>query len=211
MNISSAGTGSVKINGISIVGSGADKGHITTDDSSAVTFGENVAVQGSITSSSIDTPLLTRTGDFEIDASGSIYLDADGGTIFLQDGSTGFGQLLRSGSNDLTIASGSTQALIITGANAAFQGNVTATGTVGTSQIAMEGNRIKTTASNADLQLATSGTGLIDIETATQMTVGAVGAATHLPLDSANEIRPVGYLKVKISGTEYVIPYFNAS
>ena len=75
----------------------------------------------------------------------------------------------------------------------------------------MEGNRIKTTASNADLQLATSGTGLIDIETATQMTVGAVGAATHLPLDSANEIRPVGYLKIKISGTEYVIPYFNAS
>ena len=33
----------------------------------------------------------------------------------------------------------------------------------------------------------------------------------NLPLDSANEIRPVGYLRIKISGTEYVIPYFNAS
>ena len=359
LNISSAGTGSVKINGISIVGSGSDKGHITTDDSSAVTFGEAVAVQGGITISGttttadvsttgnttisgsltagsvnvgdlnitsdgtittdtngdvnidpagtgainltastnvtgtatvtgqlnvdnlrmdgntlsatsggitispaanqslalgglvsatefqatlgefttlrsdnlstdtsnadltigtqgtgkivLDVDTMRRTGDFELDVSGSIYLDADGGTIFLQDGSTGFGQLLRSGSNDLTIASGSTQALIFTGANAAFQGNVTATGTVGTSQIAMEGNRIKTTASNADLQLETAGTGLIDIETPTQMTVGAVGAATHLPLDSANEIRPVGYLRIKISGTEYVIPYFNAS
>ena len=359
LNISSAGTGSVKINGISIVGSGSDKGHITTDDSSAVTFGEAVAVQGGITISGttttadvsttgnttisgsltagsvnvgdlnitsdgtittdtngdvnidpagtgainltaatnvtgtatvtgqlnvdnlrmdgntlsatsggitispaanqslalgglvsatefqatlgefttlrsdnlstdtsnadltigtqgtgkivLDVDTMRRTGDFELDVSGSIYLDADGGTIFLQDGSAGFGQLLRSGSNDLTIASGSTQALIFTGANAAFQGNVTATGTVGTSQIAMEGNRIKTTASNADLQLETAGTGLIDIETPTQMTVGAVGAATHLPLDSANEIRPVGYLRIKISGTEYVIPYFNAS
>ena len=159
----------------------------------------------------LDVDTMRRTGDFELDVSGSIYLDADGGTIFLQDGSAGFGQLLRSGSNDLTIASGSTQALIFTGANAAFQGNVTATGTVGTSQIAMEGNRIKTTASNADLQFETAGTGLIDLETPTQMTVGAVGAATHLPLDSANEIRPVGYLRIKISGTEYVIPYFNAS
>ena len=101
--------------------------------------------------------------------------------------------------------------MIFTGANAAFQGNVTSTGTIGNSQITIEGNRIKTTASNADLQLETAGTGLIDIETPTQMTVGAVGAATHLPLDSANEIRPVGYLRIKISGTEYVVPYFNAS
>ena len=54
-------------------------------------------------------------------------------------------------------------------------------------------------------------TGLIDFLTDTQTTVGAVGAATHLPLDSANEIRPVGYLRIKVSGTEYVVPYFNAS
>jgi len=160
----------------------------------------------------LDTQTVARTGDLTLDVSGYIVLDADGGEVFLRDGTAGtYGSLIRNGANDLTIASGSTQALIFTGANAAFQGNVTTAGTVGTSQIAMEGNRIKTTASNADLQLATSGTGLIDIETATQMTVGAVGAATHLPLDSANEIRPVGYLKVKISGTEYVIPYFNAS
>ena len=212
LNISSAGTGSVKINGISILGSGSDKGHITTDDSSAVTFGENVAVQGSITSSSIDVPSITQTGTLTLDSSTYIVLDADGGEVFLRDGSAGnYGSLIRAGSNDLTIASGSTQALIFTGANAAFQGNVTSTGTIGNSQITIEGNRIKTTASNADLQLETSGTGLIDIETPTQMTVGAVGAATHLPLDSANEIRPVGYLRIKISGTEYVIPYFNAS
>ena len=43
------------------------------------------------------------------------------------------------------------------------------------------------------------------------VSVGAVGAATHLPLDSANEIRPVGYLKINLGGSNYVIPYFNAS
>lgn len=160
----------------------------------------------------VDVDKIAKTGDLELDVSGNLYLDADGGTMFLQDGTAGtFGQFIRAGSNDLTIASGSTQALIFTGANAAFQGNVTSAGTIGNNQITIEGNRIKTTASNADLQLETAGTGLIDIETPTQMTVGAVGAATHLPLDSANEIRPVGYLRIKISGTEYVIPYFNAS
>jgi hypothetical protein len=218
INIDANGTGSVYIdelrfrdNNITTHITNANL-ELTTDGTGTIELQTSTNVTGTLTASTaLSAPTLTRTGDFEIDASGSIYLDADGGTIFLQDGSAGFGQLLRSGSNDLTIASGSTQALIFTGANAAFQGNVTSAGTIGNNQITIEGNRIKTTASNADLQLETAGTGLIDIETPTQMTVGAVGAATHLPLDSANEIRPVGYLRIKISGTEYVIPYFNAS
>jgi|MDSZ01.1.fsa_nt_gb hypothetical protein len=155
---------------------------------------------------------IAKTGDLIVDVSGDIVLDADGGDVFLRDGAAGnYGAFIRTGSNDLTIQSGASQAVIFTGANAAFQGTLSASGTISNSQISMEGNRIKTTASNADLQLETAGTGLIDLETPTQMTVGAVGAATHLPLDSANEIRPVGYLRIKISGTEYVIPYFNAS
>jgi hypothetical protein len=85
------------------------------------------------------------------------------------------------------------------------------TGSVVLDQVSVTDNKITTHVSNADLQLDTDGTGLIDFRTPTQTTVGAVGAATHLPLDSANEIRPVGYLRIKISGTEYVVPYFNAS
>ena len=85
------------------------------------------------------------------------------------------------------------------------------TGSVVLDQVSITDNKITTHVSNADLQIDTDGTGLIDFRTPTQMTVGAVGAATHLPLDSANEIRPVGYLRIKVSGTEYVIPYFNAS
>ena len=64
-----------------------------------------------------------------LDVSGSLILDADSGTVFVRDGSAGnYGQFVRNGSNDLTIASGSTQALIFSGANAAFQGNLSASG-----------------------------------------------------------------------------------
>ncbi len=106
------------------------------------------------------------------------------------------------------------------GAGAKIQANSTnqdvvleanGTGSVVVDQVSITDNKITTHVSNADLQLDTDGTGLIDFRTDTQTTVGAVGAATHLPLDSANEIRPVGYLRIKVSGTEYVVPYFNAS
>ena len=75
----------------------------------------------------VDT--IKRTGDLILDVSGSLILDADSGTVFVRDGSAGnYGQFVRNGSNDLTIASGSTQALIFSGANAAFQGNLSASG-----------------------------------------------------------------------------------
>ena len=77
----------------------------------------------------LDVDTIRRTGDLILDMSGYIVLDADGGEVFLRDGSAGnYGSLIRNGSNDLTIASGSTQALIFSGANAAFQGNLSASG-----------------------------------------------------------------------------------
>ena len=72
--------------------------------------------------------------------------------------------------------------------------------------------RVEQVTTNGDLNFRVHGTGNFNFENAqTQMTVGAVGAATHLPLDSANEIRPLGYLKLKLDGTEVAIPYFNVS
>lgn len=77
----------------------------------------------------LDVDTIKRTGDLILDMSGYIVLDADGGEVFLRDGSAGnYGSLLRNNANDLTIASGSTQALIFSGANAAFQGNLSASG-----------------------------------------------------------------------------------
>ena len=114
------GTGSVVMDQVSITDN-----QITTHVSNAdLKIGTDGTGKIDIT---VDT--IKRTGDLELDVSGSIYLDADSGTIFIQDGTAGtFGQLIRAGSNDLTIASGSTQALIFSGANAAFQGNLSASG-----------------------------------------------------------------------------------
>ena len=95
--------------------------------------------------------------------------------------------------------------------NADINIDANGTGSVYIDELRFRDNKITTHITNADIQLDTDGTGLIDFLTDTQTTVGAVGAATHLPLDSANEIRPVGYLRIKVSGTEYVVPYFNAS
>ena len=152
----------------------------------------------------IETPKITRTGDFNIDASGDIILDADGGDIFLKDGAAGnFGVFIRSGSNDLTIQSGSSQALIFTGANAAFQGDLSVAGSSTLDGVTITDNTIKTNASNADLQLGTAGTGVIDILTATQATVGSAGSAASLPGD------PTGYIKIKIGGALRVIPFYD--
>ena len=83
---------------------------------------------------------------------------------------------------------------------------------VGSEVLLGTGAKILQITTNEDLVLETNGTGTLRLNNPqTQMTVGAVGAATHLPLDSANEIRPVGYLKINLGGSNYVIPYFNAS
>ena len=118
--LESNGTGSVVLDLVSITDNKIST-HVSNADLILGTDGTGKIV--------IDVDTIRRTGDLELDVSGSIYLDADSGTMFLQDGTAGtFGQFIRAGSNDLTIASGSTQALIFSGANAAFQGNLSASG-----------------------------------------------------------------------------------
>ena len=65
-------------------------------------------------------------------------------------------------------------------------------------------DKLQNDTSNGDIQIDTQGTGVVDFRTATQATIGANGTASAL---TAN---PVGYLKVKIAGSDYVIPYYNA-
>ena len=131
-------------------------------------------------------------------------LDADGGDIFLRDGAAGnFGHFFRSGSDDLTIASSGSSAIIFTGANTALQGDLSVAGSSTLDGVTITDNTIKTNASNADLQLGTAGTGVLDILTATQATVGSAGSAASLPGD------PTGYIKIKIGGTLRVIPFYD--
>lgn len=69
--------------------------------------------------------------------------------------------------------------------------------------VRIDDNTISTNITNGDLKLAVNGTGSIDVVTSTSTTIGANGSA------SAPTSNPVGYLKIKINGTEYQIPYYN--
>lgn len=195
--LESNGTGSVVLDQVSITDN-AITTHVSNADLKIGTDGT-----GSI---DLTTAKITRTGDLTLDVSGYIVLDADGGEVFLRDGTAGnYGSLIRNNANDLTIASGSTQALIFTGANAAFQGTLSVAGGSTLDGVTITDNTIKSNASNADLQIGTSGTGVIDILTATQSTVGSAGGASALPG------QPTGYIKVKIGGTMRVIPFYDES
>ena len=76
-------------------------------------------------------------------------------------------------------------------------------GTARLDNVFFKDNKIYTDRSNEDLEIECSGTGTIDLKLPTSSTIGSNGGASAL---TAN---PVGYVKVKINGTEYQIPYYN--
>ncbi len=63
-------------------------------------------------------------------------------------------------------------------------------------------NNIISNTINADIVLAPNGTGTVDLNVGTQLTVGAAGGSGALPAT------PEGYLKIKIAGADYVVPFF---
>ena len=170
LSIQPSGTGDVLISALRVNGTTLD-----SSDSTKITIAEAVDVTGVLTAStSIETPTITRTGDFSIDASGDIILDADGGDIFLRDGAAGnFGVFIRAGSNDLTIQSGSSQSIIFSGANSALQGDLSVAGSTtlnGATSVSGDltatgviTNTITSNGSNADINIESSGTGLVAI------------------------------------------------
>lgn len=71
--------------------------------------------------------------------------------------------------------------------------------------LTLEGNKISTIVSNADIELDPSGTGTVDFMVAEQTTVGAAGGATALPAT------PTKYFKIKVNGVAYVVPAYAVS
>ena len=84
-------------------------------------------------------------------------------------------------------------------------GDANITGYIQTEQVRIEGNAVKATESNANLQLVPNGTGTVELNVPTQSTVGAAGAASAIPAT------PDIYFKVNVGGTEYVVPGFAVS
>ena len=71
--------------------------------------------------------------------------------------------------------------------------------------IAISANNITTNVSNANVRIAPSGTGTLELDVPTQTTVGAAGGASALPAS------PDLYIKINVGGNEYVIPAFGVS
>jgi hypothetical protein len=221
------GTGTIELHANSNV-TGTITVSGTTNTADVATTG-NTTITGSLTTGSFAVGDLNIIADGTItsDSNGDIAIDPAGtgaivltGPITHAGTQTTTGQLnvdnLRLDGNTISATSG---AMTLTPAN---DNNVTIGGT-NTKLTGAEANftlmeattvradKLEIDTSNGDLSINTQGTGTIDFNTPTQSTVGAVGAATHLPLDSANEIRPLGYLKMKVGGVDVVIPYFSAS
>ena len=181
--------------------------NVTIADNSITTNASNANLQlGANGSGKIElmSNTISRTGDIIFDASADIILDAGGKDIIFRYDGAQFGLFTFAGGN-LLIQSGSTTMLTGDGANAIFNGNITVPGSSTLDGVTITDNTIKSNASNADLQIGTSGTGVIDILTATQSTVGSAGGASALPG------QPTGYIKVKIGGTMRVIPFYDES
>lgn len=66
-------------------------------------------------------------------------------------------------------------------------------------------NNITTTDSNANVRIAPSGTGTLELDVPVQTTVGTAGAASAPPSN------PSTYIKINVGGTDYVIPAYAVS
>ena len=201
LTLTTGGTGVIAVSNLKV-----DDNIQINDNKIATTVSNSNLQLGANGSGSIElmSNTISRTGDIIFDASADIILDAGGKDIIFRYDGAQFGLFTFAGGN-LLIQSGSTTMLTGDGANAIFNGNITVPGSSTLDGVTITDNTIKTNASNADLQIGTSGTGVIDILTATQSTVGSAGGASALPG------QPTGYIKVKIGGTMRVIPFYDES
>ena len=218
LTLNPGGSGTIQLHantavtGTASVSSTLTTADITTTGNTTVSGNTTVAgvltVQGSINA---DTIVSNSNGDITIDpaGTGSIVLT---GPITHAGTQTTTGQLnvdnLRLDGNVLSATSGG---ITITPAN---NQNVTIGGT-NTNLTAAEANftlmeattvradAIANDTSDGDLSISTQGTGVIDLNTATQTTVGSAGGASALPG------QPTGYIKIKIAGTMRVIPFYD--
>lgn len=85
------------------------------------------------------------------------------------------------------------------------QGNAFVNGEIIGTEIKISANNIVTQNTNANVRIAPSGTGTLELDVPTQTTVGPAGGASALPAS------PDLYFKINVGGNEYVIPAFGVS
>ena len=212
------GTGSIQLQANTEV-----TGTLTTDD---ITTDGNQTITGNLTTGGTLTVQGTVIADrFTTNSNGDITIDPAGtGTIILTGTVTHAGTQTTTG--ELTVDNININANTISSTNSNGGINITPNGTgvitlggnyvavtnelaandvaVGSELLLGSGAEIVAVTTNDDLTLRTNGTGTIQIQNPqTQTTVGAGAGANALPGD------PVGYLKIKLGASTYVIPYWN--
>ena len=220
LTLNPGGTGTIQLHantavtGTASVSSTLTTADITTTGNTTVSGNSTVAgtltVQGSINA---DTIVSNSNGDITIDpaGTGAIVLT---GPITHTGTQTTTGQMnvdnLRLDGNTVSATSGGITLSPAAGQNVAVGGtNVKLTATEANFTL-MEATTVRADAlqndtSDGDISISTQGTGVVDLNTATQTTVGSAGGASALPG------QPTGYIKIKIAGTMRVIPFYDES
>ena len=219
ITINPQGTGTIELGATTnISGSASVSGTLSTVD---ITTTGNQTISGSLTTGTFNVGDLNINADGKIstDTNGNIDLDPSGtgainltGPTNVTGTATVTGQLnvdnLRMDANTISSTSGGVNITAPAGQDVAIGGTgVKLTATEANFTLAeittLRADTIQNDTSDGDILISTQGTGVIDLNTATQSTVGSAGGASALPAT------PTGYIKIKIAGTMRVIPFYD--
>jgi hypothetical protein len=157
---------------------------------STASSGNNITITGNTIASD------NTNGNITLDPNGTgDIVVATGAELQLTD-HTDNAVVYSDASGNLTMSAGFT----FDGTNVATTGSISVN-----SRLKLEDNRITTQTTNDDIDLDPSGTGLVNLITTAQGTVGAAGAASAVPAT------PTTYFQIKVNGTTYVVPAFAVS
>ena len=219
ITINPQGTGTIELGATTnISGSASVSGTLSTVD---ITTTGKQTISGSLTTGTFNVGDLNINADGKIstDTNGNIDLDPSGtgainltGPTNVTGTATVTGQLnvdnLRMDANTISSTSGGVTITAPAGQGVAIGGTgVKLTATEANFTLAeittLRADTIQNDTSDGDILISTQGTGVIDLNTATQSTVGSAGGASALPAT------PTGYIKIKIAGTMRVIPFYD--
>ena len=157
---------------------------------STASSGNNITITGNTIASD------NTNGNITLDPNGTgDIVIATGAELQLTD-HTDNAVVYSDASGNLTMSAGFT----FNGTNVATTGSISVN-----SRLKLENNRITTQTTNDDIDLDPAGTGLVNLITTAQGTVGAAGAAAAVPAT------PTTYFQIKVNGTTYVVPAFAVS
>jgi hypothetical protein len=220
ITINPQGSGTIELGAnTNITGTASVSSTLTTADitqtGNTTTVGNNT-IQGVLTATSVTTNDITTNG-----SNADLTLDPQGtGAVVIGANITHTGTQTTTGQMNVdnlrldgNVLSSTTGGITLTPAN---DQNVTISGTnvkltAGEANFTlMEATTVRADAlqndtSDGDISISTQGTGVVDLNTATQSTVGSAGGASALPGT------PTGYIKIKIAGTMRVIPFYDES